>query len=801
MSLALAAAVANVSKVQAYSVGKSLRTRSGNSAQMSRTPGGAPTSAKIFTHSRWLKRGVLGARQTLISVGTTASDTATLYAEFNASDQLVIAGGVTTWRVSNAVFRDPTAHFHLVIAVDTTQATANNRIRAYVNNVEITSWATLNNPTLNADVAWHAAAANYIGYNASLSGNYFDGVHSEINDVDGQQLDGSYFGRTDATSGEWVPKKYSGSFGANGSYLDFSDASAATAAAIGADRSGNGNNWTPSGISVASDYTRDASLDTPTNNCMVLSPIDKDSIVVLSEGNLRVTLNATTQTAGVRASFALPKTGKWYWELTNLAANPYLVSAGLVAASVVRDYRGWAYNGSVSDPYYGIMWSAYGPYNGLSFSNTSEQRNANGPAWGGASVPSGAGDVLMVAYDADSAKLWMGKNGVWWNTSGTANPATGTDPHWSSIPAEALIPLIMDYYTPYADLAANFGHRAFAYTAPTNFKAPTTQNIAAASVPKPAGYFKTVTYAGTGAAKSVSVGFQPDLVWIKRRDSAVSHNIFDSVRGVRIHLSSDLAAAEVAEGAGVSLTSFDASGFSLGTDNVGAGQVNFNTGSFVAWCWKKGALPGFDIVSYTGNGANRTIAHALGVVPSMMLVKGRSGATDWTVYHTAVGNGSKLILDSTAAAVADATAWNSATPTSSVFSLGTQATVNTNTATYIAYLFAEVPGFSRFGAYQGNGSSDGPFVYCGFRPAVVWVKCTSTTGDWFIWDCARETANPEAAEILADTTAAEGSGADIDITGTGFKIRNTTAGYNSSGASYIFAAFADMPLQTPANAR
>lgn len=812
MSFALAAAVANATKVQAYSVGKSLRTRSGNSAQLSRTPAGAPTNAKIFTHSRWMKRGALGVRATIFAVGTLGSDTATVLCEFDASDRLYIGGGVTSWRVSTAVFRDPTAHMNIVVAVDTTQATANNRIRVYVNGSEITSWSTLNNPALNSDLAWHSVATNYIGYNPAFGGNYCDAVHSEINDIDGQQLDGSYFGAISATSGEWVPKKYTGTYGANGFYLDFSDPSAATAAAIGADRSGNGNNWTPSGISVASDYTRDASLDTPTNNCMVLNALGKDSSFTVTEGNCRATINTTASAGICPATFALPKTGKWYFEITNIAASPYLASVGLMDANVVKDYRGMgSYNASVSDAVYAALWSTYGPYNGISTSNFSEFHNVNGPLWSAAAAapPSGAGDVLMVAYDADNGKLWMGKNGTWWNTSGTANPATGTDPHWSSIPSAFLVPLVHGYYTTYADLAVNFGHRAFAYTPPTGFKAPTPQNIPAATIKKPKSYFNSVTYTGTGSAKSVTgVGFQPDLVWIKRRDSAASHNLFDSVRGVRIHLSSDLAAAEVSEGAGVSLTSFDADGFSLGTDNVGAGQVNANAGTFVAWCWKKSATPGLDIVAYTGNGANRTIAHALGVAPSLMLIKGRSGATDWTVYHKSVGNGSKLILDTTAASAADATAWNSASPDASNFALGTQASVNTNTATYIAYLFAEVAGFSRFGSYQGNGSSDGPFVYCGFRPAFVLIKRTDTIGSWYLIDAVRGIANPIDETGFGDALIAEGSAAEsgvscpaIDFTATGFKLRDTIADFNGSANTFVFAAFAEMPSQTPAAAR
>ena len=257
------------------------------------------------------------------------------------------------------------------------------------------------------------------------------------------------------------------------------------------------------------------------------------------------------------------------------------------------------------------------------------------------------------------------------------------------------------------------------------------------------------------------------------------------------YLSSDLTSA--GQAAGTLFTAISSTGFSVGASNL----VNQNTNSFVAWNWKEDPASGFDMLTYTGTGVAHTIAHNLSATPAFIMIKRTDVASAWTAYHQSLTTPSTqyLALNTTAAQATDATMWNSTTPTSAVFSLGTNAAVNTNAGTYIAYAFAEKAGYSKFGSYTGNGSADGPFVYTGFKPKYVMVKTNSTTGDWYIWDTARDTYNPLASNLLGNTSAAQTSSTAIDSNANGFKIRNSTAGFNTNAASYVYAAFADYPFE------
>ena len=308
-----------------------------------------------------------------------------------------------------------------------------------------------------------------------------------------------------------------------------------------------------------------------------------------------------------------------------------------------------------------------------------------------------------------------------------------------------------------------------------------------------------VTYTGNGITRSITgVGFQPDLVWTKSRSNAETHKLVDSVRGATKALSTETTGDEVTESG---LTSFNSDGFTIdGTTDTG---YNTNTYTYVGWAWKKGVTPGFDIVTYTGNGSARTISHSLGAVPHFMIVKARTTAgTDqgWPVYHrnnTSAPETDYLLLNSTNATADLDTIWNDTAPTSSVFSIGTNALVNTNNDTYVAYLWTEIAGFSRFGTYTGNNSTNGPFVWCGFRPKYILIKRLASTGDWWVYDSIRSSAgNPSILKLKPNSNASEdNAGEDIDILSNGFKLRTTEASLNTSAASYIFAAFAETPFK------
>ena len=327
------------------------------------------------------------------------------------------------------------------------------------------------------------------------------------------------------------------------------------------------------------------------------------------------------------------------------------------------------------------------------------------------------------------------------------------------------------------------------------------------------------TYTGTGASLSISnavnnVSFKPDFVWIKSRSAATDNTVYDSVRGAQSRLETNNTDAQVTSDGG--LTAFDTGGFTLST----LAQVNTNTATYVGWQWQAGqgstssntsgsitstvsvnATAGFSIVTYTGTGANATVGHGLGVAPKMIIVKRRDSATngDWFTYTSTTGNGNALFLNLTNASSASALAWNNTSPTSSVFSIGTSTGVNASASTYVAYCFAAVAGYSAFGSYTGNGSTDGPFVYCGFRPRYVLIKRTDTTNDWIVYDSARSTFNAAAAYLFPDLSNAEGTGSGssdlVDFTANGFNLRCTTLAETASGGTYIFAAFAENPFK------
>jgi hypothetical protein len=326
-------------------------------------------------------------------------------------------------------------------------------------------------------------------------------------------------------------------------------------------------------------------------------------------------------------------------------------------------------------------------------------------------------------------------------------------------------------------------------------------------------------YTGTGATQSITgINFQPDMVWIKKRNGATSHTVTDSVRGVNKQLFTNETAAE--ESYTSVLTAFDSDGFSLST----AGLINASSDTYASWNWKANGAgsantdgtisstvsanttSGFSIVSYTGTSANATVGHGLGSAPKMIIVKNRTGTQGWGVYHASLGNTKYLQLNDSAGEGTASTFWNNTTPTNQLFSIGTSGWVNDSGSNYIAYCFAEKTGYSKFGSYTGNGSTDGTFVYTGFKPAFVLTKySTSTSGWWQILDNKRDVYNPTSHALFANVNDSEYnlSNYHTDYLSNGFKLRNTQAGGNTSGGSYIYMAFAEEPLvgDNPATAR
>jgi len=342
---------------------------------------------------------------------------------------------------------------------------------------------------------------------------------------------------------------------------------------------------------------------------------------------------------------------------------------------------------------------------------------------------------------------------------------------------------------------------------------------------QPKDNFNTKLYSGNSSTQSITgIGFQPDWVWIKKRDGTDDHVLYDVVRGATKSLHSNTSEGEDTQTDG--LTSFDSDGFSLGADgksNQGHGYVSWNwkaansqgssntDGSINTTYTSANTTAGFSISKYTGTASTATVGHGLGAVPKMIMVKNLSADSNWQVFHTGLtSNNYRIALDSTDAEGGDSTAWNNTDPTSSVFSVGTSFRTNGSGNSIIAYSFAEVKGFSKIGKYLGNGSANGPFIYTGFKPSFILIKRINSSASWVIVDNQRSnTFNPQDRLLFPNTNAAEdGSGETyfFDFLSNGVKIRTTSGSYgNASGDTYIYAAFAEQPLvssnEIPATAR
>jgi len=353
--------------------------------------------------------------------------------------------------------------------------------------------------------------------------------------------------------------------------------------------------------------------------------------------------------------------------------------------------------------------------------------------------------------------------------------------------------------------------------------------MAYTTINDPSKYFQTQLYTGNGSADhAITNGgnsdLQPDWVWIKNRDAADSHCLFDSVRGVTKLWSSDSAVVQSTDAD--TLDAFQSDGFRVDADV----KVNTNTEKYVAWQWKcnagttetavtesgnnpgntrqTNATAGFSIISYVGTGAAGTIAHGLGVVPDWIIVKGMDVATDGMVYHgynTAAPGTDALTLPETAATSDNAGWWNDTAPTSSVFTLGTHDRVNKDGSTFIAYCFTEIQGYSKFNRYVGNGNADGAFIYTGFKPAWIMVKRTNSTANWQINDNERDVSNNSNTVLYPNVADAEGTDTSWDVLSNGFKMRQNYGSKNADGGTYVYMAFAENPFVTskgiPATAR
>jgi hypothetical protein len=518
-------------------------------------------------------------------------------------------------------------------------------------------------------------------------------------------------------------------------------------------------------------------LTSPTAaNFAVMNPLDgfqySSNTLTMTNGNLTATVSSTASRNGV-ASIAMPS-GKWYCEFTVAA-----ISGTSTMWFGAQDVNGFTGNGS-----------AY---------NSGGTVVLNGTATGGYAT-FGVNDIIGCAFDITSNTVTFYKNNVQIAT-GTLGVTTKTYTIWTQANITG------DSFN------ANFGQRPFAYTPPSGFLPLNTFNLPSSTIPAGNKFMDALLYTGTAPTPQTVTGlnFQPDFAWVKAREYNTGHVLANVIGGPTFTLSSNTTGAEY-DGGTENITAFNSNGISVGT----ADRVNRSGVGLVAWNWKANGAgvtntagsitstvsanttSGFSVVTYTGNGTSgASVGHGLNVTPGMYIVKRRNTTGNWVVVpgnSTLFGGSFYLQLNTTSALISNSDVFTSY-PNSTLFYLSTNADVNASGGTYVAYCFAPIAGFNAFGRYTGNGGTDGPFIYTGFRPRWLLIKRTDVAAYWMLWDSVRSSSNVVDELLYADLDAAEQAYLGLDFTANGFKIRNTSSDFNTSGGTYIYMAFAENPFK------
>jgi len=767
-----------------FSIDQSIRFTMGDSAYLTRTPDSS-SNRRTWTFSFWWKvntfaSGTSGGYR-ILQAGSTE------FGWSDSDDKLYLIDG-STLRATTQVFRDPTAWQHIVLAVDTTDSTAGDRIKIYINGVQVTSFSTSNDPSQDFTFDVNDNVAHNIGKEGS---NYIDAYIAEMYLIDGTQAAPTAFGEFD-DNGVWKPIAYSGSFGTNGFHIDGRDSSD-----LGDDESGNGNDFTSSGLAAA-----DQVNDSPTLNYPTLNRVDfqTGSNVTLTDGNLNIANANSGSTNDIRATFGV-SSGKWYWEVE---------ADSLGQSGVNREFIGIV--GTEFDITAGSAGANFSADStGYAFATTGQKINNNSAASYGSAFT--AGQYIGVALDLDNGKIYWSINGTFQNSG---DPAGGTGEAYSSISGTFAPAVAVDYGTGTSRLIANFGQSSFQNTPPAGFKALNSSNLPAPSIVDGTAHFNATAYTGNGSSghsitnDANSGNFQPDMLFIGPRSNGDNHVMWDVARGVTQRLKANEDSAEDTDG--TAQLTFETDGFDLDTTDP-----NFNGSgrTYVAWQWKTQGGAGssntdgsinttttslnstskFSVSTYTGTGSNATIGHGLGTAPTVVWIKRRDSSAGWAVYHSGLASTSKYLkLNNTDAEASSSSYWNTTAPTSSVISIGTDDAVNASSGTYVAYAFAEVEGYSKFSKFTGNGSTDGAFIYTGFKPACVIIKRFNSTGDWVIIDNQRVGLNPDNNDLDINNKDGEGTNDYIDILANGFKCRSSDSNVNADSSTYVVMAFAEMPF-------
>jgi len=552
-------------------------------------------------------------------------------------------------------------------------------------------------------------------------------------------------------------------------------------------------------------------------NFATLNPLIKSSTNTFSNGHCRI----TSSSGGWGSPLTLAaNTGKFYVEINFVVSD---TNGGRIAVLPTNSAK---YNdgdqSAAGAGEYAIEWKYDGDSNFITNNGSTTQSNVG--SWA-------QGDVAAVAFDLDASP----KTVQFYKNNSTIGSA-------ENINTSAIGPFTVMIYAHNAGTwhinagqdstfggnetaggnADGNGFGDFYYSPPSGFLALSSANLPVSDDIDPAQtdddfpqkQFNAITWTGNRSSNSTvnnitGVGFQPDLVWLKFTEQAYDWRLVDSSRGVTEAIRSNQTTVEQTEANG--LYQFGSDGFSVKGDN----NYNYNGGKFIGYCWRANGgttssntdgsitstvqantAAGFSIVTYTGTESGATVGHGLGAVPKWIIVKNRSSTKNWACYHVDDNNsGTRAILLNTGGVDNASSYWNSTQPTSSVFSIGGATEVNESSSNIVAYCWADVEGFQKFGTYTGNGNSDGPFVYLGFRPRLLVLKRTTSSGQFNVFDSARSTFNPVDKYLGWNVTDAEATGADVDFLSNGFKVRNTGSGVNTSGTKYIYMAWGDVPFK------
>ena len=797
-----------------------------------------------WTWSGWIKRTALSGSDypRLFSAGPSAGSQTEI--TIMNTDQLRYEDRVGSTLQSGldttARLRDLSAWYHIVVAIDITNATQSLRQRMYINGVLQTDFdGSLQYSNTSVNTYINSAATHYIGQSATYQPNFFQGNMADVFFIDGQSLPASTFGSTSATTGQWIPTGPSviraavGSFGTNGFYLPFSNSTSTSTIGYDyktTDRSSN-NDWT------TNNFTTDDVVATGyDNNFAQFNPLYNSASLTFTDGGLTVVGDGTHR---IIATGMGVKTGKWYWEAKVTGTSPRTV--GIAKQNTTRtnflgsDSTGW-----------GAYWDTttlYLAYNGSTVTSYT--------------VTATAGAIMMLAFDADAGKFWYGVNGTW---LGSGNPATGANAGFTGIGNTGVndysFPSVSAYggsgnanqaptfnfgnppysiTSPYTD---GNGYGKFNYQPPSGFLSICEKNITNSTIPKGTSHFKAITYTGNGSSTRsfTGLGFKPDVVWIKTRsgDDAGYYHRFATIA---LGETSGYLSPHAQDGNQGSIngyvSSYDADGFSIG--NGASGGVNTNSSTYVAWCWKMSSgtsanntagtisstvwanpTAGQSLVRWTGvgGGGTKTVGHGLGATPAFIIVKDISGGgTNWVSWHKSYPNNNTLgVISGTEGASTISNYWG-ASHSSTIFGVEPSGAYDSNQQgrTMMGLVFAEVEGYSKFGSYTYNNSTDGNFIYTGFKPAFILIKNTDAPEQWYVVDSARNTYNGgQTAFLQMSTVNAESScnsqatDSRIDIVSNGFKLRDVGgvgSGEVTFGTrSYLYAAFAEAPFDL-ANAR